>query len=524
MVTERAETHMLSSDSQSLANDPLRMINKNRPRVAVVGAGISGLAAAKGLADAGYEVDIYEAAGRIGGKIHTVPLGQQVADRGGEFVDSTHAALIRLADKVNVRLVRWQDEANEVFYMPNGKVLGAEQFYKAYRPVAELMLKDKAIFEADPTGKRARQLDSMTLTQYLQELASKAKDNRSFLQWAFSFGQNPNVAAATMAEAVIAAEFGRPGSQISALQFVHEAGASYNCLLASDCALRVEGGSQALIEALRADLESKGARFHVGSPVSEVRKGSDGKISLLFDKASEASTPFDKVVMATSAHALAGIRGLDALGLSPEDQAALQKGQYSHTAKIHIKTRVPVKNDGFFYSSTGYQAWNRAPGEVVFLVGSNLTQKYRGKALVDFVLKDYAIAHKTKVDKFFDTAHVDFAGPDLKRPCYASPAPGQALRFQGLAKSFDAMAEQGVAVVGTYVPHQSNNNRGLGYMGNGPESAERAVSLLTGHGQGIAQEKARGMLAEVAMNPTQGSFVQRVLSTQRPGSGSGRVA
>jgi len=56
-------------------------------RVVVVGAGIAGLAAARGLAAADREVLVLEARDRIGGRLHTVPLGAGVAaDLGGAWL------------------------------------------------------------------------------------------------------------------------------------------------------------------------------------------------------------------------------------------------------------------------------------------------------------------------------------------------------------------------------------------------------------------------------------------------------
>jgi len=44
-------------------------------RVAVVGAGIAGLAVAVGLEKAGHDVTVYEAAGSVGGRMSTVVCG-----------------------------------------------------------------------------------------------------------------------------------------------------------------------------------------------------------------------------------------------------------------------------------------------------------------------------------------------------------------------------------------------------------------------------------------------------------------
>jgi monoamine oxidase len=77
--------------------------------VAVVGAGLAGLAAATGLAGAGLDVTVLEARERVGGRVWSQQLdtscGPAVIERGGEFVLGGYDALRRMLDLVDVPLV-----------------------------------------------------------------------------------------------------------------------------------------------------------------------------------------------------------------------------------------------------------------------------------------------------------------------------------------------------------------------------------------------------------------------------------
>ena len=78
------------------------------PRVAVVGSGIAGLAAARRLERAGYDVTLFEAEQRLGGHTHTVDVeldGFSAPVDTGFLVynDRTYPQLIRLFDELGIR-------------------------------------------------------------------------------------------------------------------------------------------------------------------------------------------------------------------------------------------------------------------------------------------------------------------------------------------------------------------------------------------------------------------------------------
>ncbi len=81
---------------------PFDKLPKPDPRIAIVGAGISGLNAALTLQDAGYTSTVYEASNRVGGRMHsdtTSWLNGQTTEHCGELIDSGHKNILGLISR-----------------------------------------------------------------------------------------------------------------------------------------------------------------------------------------------------------------------------------------------------------------------------------------------------------------------------------------------------------------------------------------------------------------------------------------
>jgi len=496
---------------------------KTKPRAAVVGGGISGMTAALQLMKAGYDVDIYEGSHRAGGKIHTVSMkdGKGLSDHGGEFIDSDQKHIIELAKELKVPLIEANETTNTRYRMPNGTILTDETFMAAYRPISRLVYEDKLAMAKDPTGVRARHLDSMSVNDYLKELNARIPDNRTWMQRFWKKKPSVSSDVIKMAAQAYAAESMRPASQLSALQFMHETACESGDLIPSDCKYRVDGGTERLTKALEKELIRRKANFHFDSRVTGLSK-EDGKFTL--DVGDQPTEPYDKVVMGVQPHQLASIKGMDKF-LPPEELQALQNLQGTAGSKLTVRSRVPVKNDGFFISSMGYEVWKRAPGEVVFMVGDDLSQKYKPDDLKKAIMDDYAKAHNSTATAMFDTKNVDFHGPDANNVCYWSAAQGQYLALRETAQSIDIVAQrEGLGFVGAYLPGEIQMEDGAdsaNCMGHGVESAYRAVHCMTGHEKAREQALAQAQEVDMSMPEGSGGFVPPS-GGQSPKGGSGR--
>ena len=77
------------------------------PVVAIVGAGIAGLTCALELADRGIASTVYEASGRVGGRMFSNTgyfAAGQVTEWGGELIDTGHRTIRKLAQRFDLAL------------------------------------------------------------------------------------------------------------------------------------------------------------------------------------------------------------------------------------------------------------------------------------------------------------------------------------------------------------------------------------------------------------------------------------
>jgi monoamine oxidase len=79
-------------------------------RILVIGGGVSGLVAARGLAEKGFDVVLLEAKDRLGGRIFTRRVGETVVELGAEFVHGKSAAMEQLLRETQVGVTEVRDQ------------------------------------------------------------------------------------------------------------------------------------------------------------------------------------------------------------------------------------------------------------------------------------------------------------------------------------------------------------------------------------------------------------------------------
>ena len=236
--------------------------------VVVIGAGYSGLAAARHLARAGVEVLVLEARHRVGGRSFTdVTAAGFTVDRGGQWIGPTQDHLSALAAELGVAIFPTYTTGQGVELREGKRELYVGQIptsdpHGAADGIACLLDLDLAAFEVpldapwDAAG--AAGLDAQTLAT-----------------WFDTHLESPTARA--VLEVAVKAIFGTGPGELSLLFtmfYLHAGGGLANLARTTGGAQegRFAGGSQQLAEGMAGEL---GERVVLGAPVETVAHGSD---------------------------------------------------------------------------------------------------------------------------------------------------------------------------------------------------------------------------------------------------------
>ena len=127
VFSERVSLTMPRSQAlwpEGLCGDPIAAANDNPQRrtVAIIGGGLAGLSAGSALADAGYQVELFERRPYLGGRAssYELPGTGEVVDNCQHVLLGCCTNLIDFYRRLGVeQQIRWYDEIN--FILPDGK-------------------------------------------------------------------------------------------------------------------------------------------------------------------------------------------------------------------------------------------------------------------------------------------------------------------------------------------------------------------------------------------------------------------
>jgi monoamine oxidase len=334
------------------------------PTVVIVGGGIAGLTCALELADRGIASTVYEASGRIGGRMFTNAsyfAAGQVAEWGGELIDTGHRTIRQLARRFDLRLDDLLDaqppESEDTYY-----------FFGHYYPKAQADIDFEPVFEAVVADEASAPFPT-TFDAFTPEGA--ALDAMSVYEWIESRVPGGHGSPLGMLlDTAYAIEYGADTTEQSSLNLIYllafqpEESSGLSIFGESDERFHIRGGNQQLPEAI-ADCLGGGDAVVTGRKLVKIKETSAGRYRLTFEYGSSTTdVTADYVVLAIPFAVLRHVdiseAGFDALKLkaiAEQGRGNNGKIQLQFTDRHWAQTgRWPGVSNGSSYADTGYQA------------------------------------------------------------------------------------------------------------------------------------------------------------------------
>jgi monoamine oxidase len=299
--------------------------------VAIVGAGLAGLQAARVLEGKGARVTLFDAdTARVGGRVWSLRgvFPGQVAERGGELIDTGHVTVRGLAREFGLTLESYRANQlpGEEFFYFSGRHWSEAEVVDEFRAFLPAIKRDLRRASPEPTAEAHtvvdRELDLTPLSAYLDSRGAGALI-RAVLDTAYTI------------------EFGREIDRQSALAMLFFIGATRSANFrpfgSSDERFHVVEGNDAVPRAIAATLAQP---VRLGHRLLHVGLLAHGRVRVGFDTPGGArDSDHDAVIIAIPAPAVRQVVFAPSVPLGAGQLGAIRDLDYGTSSKLMVGFR-----------------------------------------------------------------------------------------------------------------------------------------------------------------------------------------
>ena len=263
-------------------------------RIAIIGAGLAGLSAARELKKTyGLNADVYEGDTRIGGRCYTargIFAEGQIAEHGGELIDTDHVQIRRLAKDLGLELtdvLKATPKNTEAMYLFNGLPYNLADATKDWQPIYDLVQQQSdAIgdFSYKHSTRAAKRFDAMTISDWVRRFVPGGRRGQlgELIENAFT---EENALDADQQSALCAIP-----------TLAEDPEDNFNLYYTdSDQRFHIKGGNDQIVTLIAAEL---GARLVAGTPLLAIARMSNGVYRLTFGNGTGTfERRYDRVIL-----------------------------------------------------------------------------------------------------------------------------------------------------------------------------------------------------------------------------------
>jgi len=342
----------------------------DRVDVVVVGAGLSGLCAARKLRAQGASVTVVEARDRVGGRTLTRQIGNAAFDLGGQWIGPAQERVHALVDELGLGTAATYTDGKKVL-----EVEGKVSTYKrsiASMSVPNLIQLTGALSYVNRVRKRVSPSSPMSAE------GAEPLDGETLETWRSRIVKSAKITG--VIDATVRTIFGAEARDISALYFlmyINAGGGLLNLTEAKGGAQqdRIVGGAQALSLALASEL---GDSLVLGTPVRRIVQARE-----LVEAVSDSATMSGRYAVVAIPPTLAG-------RIEYEPSVSVGRDQLTQRFSMGAAVKVIVTYEHPFWREAGFSGEVVSSDGPLSVVYDNSAHDDQQAALVGFVVGSQA--------------------------------------------------------------------------------------------------------------------------------------